>query len=123
MEAKLSKMEIRFLAKRFKLSFWDKPSTTCLASRIQYGERITLRRIKKIEKAEGALRKFLGSRAFFRLRDHKNIARLEFDKEYIPVFLRKKRFRDIVKAIKEIGYKYVVIDLEGYKSAGREIRL
>ena len=118
MEAKLSKMEIRFLAKRFKLSFWDKPSTTCLASRLPYGKRITLRGIKRIEKTEDILRRFLGNKMFFRLRDHESIACLEFERNDIPAVLRKRKWQDIIKRIKAIGYKYVVIDLEGYKPAG-----
>jgi len=111
------KEEIRLLAKHMGLSFWNKPSTTCLGSRIPFGERITFTRIKRIEKAEYLLRKFLGENILFRLRDHNTLARLEIEKDTLSKFISDKNVDYLLKKLKHLGYRYITIDLEGYKPA------
>jgi uncharacterized protein len=113
-EARLSKDEVRKLAKKYALPNWDKPSFACLASRIPYGMKITLRRLKKIEKGEG----FLQKQGFteVRLRDHGDIARIEVGKDEIAKVLSPSVREKIAKNLKKLGYLYVTIDLEGYRS-------
>ncbi len=116
-KAGLSKNDIVLLAKSMRLSFWRKPSTTCLCSRIPFGEKITLPRIKRISKAEELLRGFLGKNTLFRLRDHNTIARIEVEKKKFPYFLRNKDANRLIRELKRTGYRYIVFDLEGYKPA------
>lgn len=118
-ECKFTKQDVRSLAKYLKLSFWNKPKGTCLASRIQFNEEITLDRIKRIEKAEQIVREFLKFPILFRLRDHERIARLEFEAKYIPSIIKKKGWANVIRQLKTTGYKYVVVDLEGYIPQGK----
>jgi uncharacterized protein len=117
-ECKFNKDQIRRLAKFLNLSFWNRPSGTCLASRISFGEEITFRRLKKIEKAEDVLRKFLGQDILFRARDHRDILRIEIEKNET---LFKKKIERIVKDLKKLGYRYITLDLEGYLPAGKKV--
>lgn len=114
-EAGLSKQEIRKLSKALNLTTWDKPAQTCLATRIPYGSRITLEKLKRIEKAEKALRQLGFSQ--IRVRDHGDIARIE-----VPAGERIKLIEDatlsdmIVMKFKVLGYHYVTMDIEGYRT-------
>ena len=121
-DAGLFKQVIRFLAKYFGLSFWDKPKGTCLSSRIPTGEKITLKRIKRIDKAQVLLRNFLGKNILFRLRDHKDIARLEFAREDISSIVAAGNWPRAIVRLKKLGYKYITVDLEGYIPAGIRAR-
>lgn len=112
-EAKITKKEIRSLSRRFKLPSWNKPQMACLASRIKYGERISAARLDRIEKAECFLRKRMRIDGNIRVRDYGQLARIEVDKKNIPLFLKKDGF---VKALKQLGFTYVTVDLEGYRS-------
>ncbi len=111
-ECSLTKKDIRNLSKKLKLPTWDKPPLACLASRIPYGEKITEGKLKRIEKGE----KFLKNLGFkiVRIRDYNYLVRIEVGKNEIKnlIKLREK----IVKELKKIGYKYVTVDLEGYRS-------
>ncbi len=113
-EAKLTKADIRELSKKMGLSTWDKPSLACLASRFPPYVKITEEDLKRIEKAE----KFLKSLGFkqVRVRHHFPIARLEFSVEDFSKILNSKKREAIVKKLKELGYLYVTLDLEGYKT-------
>jgi uncharacterized protein len=108
----LSKSEIREYAKQIGLSNFNKPGQACLASRIPYGDRITLERLKRIETCE----KYLSSLNFknIRVRDYKNLVRIEVDTEDINIIIKHRL--DIIKALKEAGYMYITVDLEGFRS-------
>lgn len=114
LEAGLNKSEIRELAKERGLSLWDKPSSSCLAARIPYGDRISPEALAMIEDAEGALR----SRGFrqVRIRHHGTLARIEVEPGEISRFADPALRREIISAVKKTGYRYVTLDLEGYRS-------
>lgn len=112
-EAGLQKKDIRYLSKRFKLSTWNKPSLPCLATRIPYGTAITKTKLKNINKAEELIRSF-GIRQV-RLRDQGNLVRIEVEKKDIPVLIKKYN-RSLNNCLKKIGYSFITLDLEGYRS-------
>ncbi|UCD15531.1 MAG: ATP-dependent sacrificial sulfur transferase LarE [Candidatus Omnitrophota bacterium] len=119
-ECKFSKKDIIGLAKYLKLSFWNKPKGTCLASRIPFGEEITLTRIKIVEKAENILKQCLGVNSLVRARHHKDILRLELgNREWTK--LKKSDINRITKRLKDLGYKYITVDLQGYVPAGKKL--
>lgn len=111
-EAQLYKEELRELAKEMGLPNWDKPSFACLSSRIPYGSLITLEKIEQLDRGEQALRD-LGFRQL-RIRHHDQIARLEIPREE---FAKAIELSDRITAIlKEQGFSYVTLDLQGYRS-------
>lgn len=112
-EAYLSKEEIRQLSKEMGLSTWDKPSSPCLSSRFPYGEEITIEKLQRVEKAETFLKE-LGFRKL-RVRHHQDIARLEIPKEDFPKLIEFDS-EAIVGKLKEFGFTYVTLDLEGFRS-------
>ena len=111
-EAKLTKADIRALSKRLGLPTWDKPSLACLASRFPYGIRITSENLTAVDEAETFLRK-LGFHQL-RVRHHDDIARIEVPQEDMETLLQNRE--QIVERLKELGYKYVTIDLQGYRT-------
>ncbi|MGB9812026.1 MAG: ATP-dependent sacrificial sulfur transferase LarE [Thermovenabulum sp.] len=112
-ELKFTKEEIRFFSKKLGLTTAEKPSFACLFTRFPYGERITKEKLLMVEKAEDFL-KDLGFTQY-RVRMHNNLARIEvFDKD-IEKFFDKELREKVVKIFKEIGFKYVSLDLEGYR--------
>ncbi len=113
-EVGLTKAEIRALSKELNLPTWDKPAMACLSSRIPYGETISKERLARIEKAEDALWQ-LGMRGF-RVRDHKEVARVEVHPGLIAEMAGAEERGRIVAALKEAGYEYVALDLEGYRT-------
>jgi uncharacterized protein len=113
-EAGLTKKEIRRLSHEMGLPTWDKPSFACLASRFPYGEEITPEKLKMIEKAEEYLVR-LGFKQV-RVRHHQNIARVEVGEEEIKKFFDPALRQQVVEKLKGIGYTYVTIDLQGYRS-------
>ncbi len=112
-EARLTKEEIRYLSKKMRLKTWDKPQLACLASRFPPYTKINIENLKRIAKAE----KFLKELGFkqVRVRHHYPIARLEFTLEDFPKLLDSKKRESIVNKLKELGYLYITLDLEGYK--------
>lgn len=112
-EADLNKEEIRQLSKTMGLSTWDKPSSPCLSSRFPYGEEITIEKLQRVEKAETFLKE-LGFRKL-RVRHHQDIARLEIPKEDFPKLIEFDS-EAIVGKLKEFGFTYVTLDLEGFRS-------
>ena len=112
MEAGLTKADVRAASRALGLPTWNKPAYACLASRIPYGQPITAERLGRIERAEAVLHE-LGLRCC-RVRDHHPVARLEVPEEAIEraVALR----RQIVGPLKALGFAYVTIDLEGFRS-------
>ena len=113
-EAMLTKADIRSMSKRMGLPTWSKPSFACLASRIPYGTRITRDNLVRIDRAE----RFLKDLGFtqVRVRHHDTIARIEVPKKDIPRLLRDEPRSQIVSYLKTLGYSYVTLDLEGYRT-------
>ena len=113
-EANLTKDEIRAWSRRLGLPTWDKPQMACLASRIPYGTSVTEERLLKIGKAESAMRA-LGLRQF-RVRYHGDIARLEVAAEEYELAASPQFREKAAKAIREVGFQSVVLDLEPFRS-------
>lgn len=113
-EAGLTKQDIRDLARRLGLPMWDKPSLACLSSRIPYGTRITGRMLTTIQSAEDVVRSFgIGQ---VRVRHHGDTARIEVGKEDLPRLAAAGTREQVVLALRELGYAYVCLDLEGYRT-------
>jgi uncharacterized protein len=113
-EAGLSKKEIRELSRQFDLSTWDKASSPCLATRFPYGQRITKGAIERVGKAEDFL-KGLGFHEV-RVRVHDEIARIEVREEEIGSLLTSERRSLISEKLKSLGYRFVSLDLDGYRT-------
>ncbi len=115
-EAELSKTDIRILAKELGLSNWDKPAAACLSSRIPRGNMITLENLHRVEKAEVVLHRE-GFR-HFRVRNHGEIARIEMAQDELPRLMESDRCVEISARLKALGFKFVTVDLEGYRPGG-----
>jgi len=113
-ESGLSKSDVRELARFLNLPVWDKPSLACLSSRIPYGTRITPDILKTVQTAEDHLRE-LGFRQV-RVRHHGTIARIEIEREDFQRLLSDEAVLKITAALKGLGYTYVCLDLEGYRT-------
>lgn len=111
-DAGLCKRDVREISAHLGLSTWDKPAAACLASRVPYGTKVTVSLLDRIERAEAALRR-LGFRQL-RVRDYGDTARLEL--ELRELTLAVERRAEIVAALKACGYRYVTLDLEGFRS-------
>lgn len=109
----LHKSEIRFLAQRAGVPSWDRPASACLASRLPYGTEVTADRLSLVEKGEAALRA-LGFRQF-RVRLHDKLARIELAREELPRALTPEMTAAMAAALKQAGFSYVALDLEGYR--------
>jgi len=112
-EADLSKQEIRDLSRAAGLPTADLPASACLSSRLPYGTEVTIERLRQVEKGEEALRA-LGFKQV-RLRHHGELARVEIDPAELPRALETEMAGRIVRAIKPLGFRYVSLDLEGYR--------
>lgn len=112
-EAGIGKNELRTLAKAAGLPIWDRPASACLSSRIPYGLPVTIEKLSNIERGESALRR-LGFKQM-RVRHHEDIARIEIAPDELQNALNVDMTRKIVDAFKRIGFKYVALDLEGYR--------
>lgn len=110
-----SKEEIRGLAKEMGLSVYDKPALACLASRIPFNEKITAEKLSRIEKAENIVQAILGAKQI-RVRDHNDLARIEVGRNERALFCNLDALDKLSVELKKLGFKYVTIDLEGYKS-------
>jgi uncharacterized protein len=110
----ITKKEIRELSRTLDLPTWDKPANPCLASRVPYGTRITDSILRKIEAGEKVF-KNLGIKNV-RLRHHDTVARIEVTPEDFQKLLNEDTRLKIIEAIKKIGYKWVALDLEGYRT-------
>jgi uncharacterized protein len=113
-DAGLTKLEIRRLSKDLGLPTWDKPSMACLSSRIPYGSEVSPEKLAVIERAEDVLRG-LGVRQF-RVRHHDAIARLEVDPADFAELVRSPVRELVVARLQELGFKYVALDLQGYRT-------
>lgn len=115
-ESDFSKTDVRKLAEEYGMSVSKKPSTPCLATRFPYGSRLSYEEMKKVEKGEDFL-KNLGLYNV-RLRVHNDIARIEVDKEDIVKIVVYKEA--IISYLKELGYRYITLDLEGFRSGSMD---
>jgi uncharacterized protein len=113
-EAELWKEEIRALSRELGLPTWDKPSFACLSSRFQYGDRITADKLRQIDAAEA----FLKAQGFreFRVRHHDRLARIELSPAEMARFWEDGRRDAVIARFREIGYLYVTLDLQGFRS-------
>ena len=113
-EVDLTKAEIRELSRRAGLPTWDEPSSACLSSRIPYHHDVKDEKLRTIERAEQALRD-LGFRVF-RVRHHDEVARIEIAREEMARALDPEIAASIVRQLKAAGYRYVSLDLQGYRT-------
>jgi len=114
-EAKFTKEEIRAVAKKMGLSVQSKPPLACLASRIPYYERITAEKLNRIDKAEQIIRKITGAKQL-RVRDHNGLARIEVGRDERSLLCNVEVLDKIATALKRLGFRYVTIDAEGYRT-------
>jgi pyridinium-3,5-biscarboxylic acid mononucleotide sulfurtransferase len=112
--AELCKQDIRQLARDAGLRIWDKPASACLSSRIEYGRPVTREALSLVEHGEDALRA-LGFRQF-RVRHHGDIVRLEIAPNEMPRALTPEMAAEFTRIFKELGFKFVTLDLEGFRS-------
>lgn len=114
-----TKEEVRKLAKELGVSVSNRPSTPCMATRFPYGTILNYDSIHKVEEAE----KWIRDLGFYnvRIRVHKDIARIEVDKNEMMMLLEKKD--EVVEKLKEFGYDYITLDLEGFRSGSMDIHI
>jgi uncharacterized protein len=113
-EATLTKSEVRILSRERGLPTWDKPANACLASRFPYGSPLTIEGLARVEAAEEALRRIWGLRQL-RVRDHFPVARVEVLPAEIARLSLPENRAVTVEALCQVGYRYVTIDLTGYR--------
>jgi pyridinium-3,5-biscarboxylic acid mononucleotide sulfurtransferase len=113
-EVGMSKSEVRELSQGAGLPTWDKPASPCLSSRIAYGTTVTIERLSKVDRGEEILREF-GFREF-RVRHHDTLVRLEIAPAELDRVLRKDVVEQLAARFRELGFKYVTLDLQGFRS-------
>jgi pyridinium-3,5-biscarboxylic acid mononucleotide sulfurtransferase len=113
-EVGLNKSEVRELSRRAMLPTWDKPASPCLSSRIAYGTTVTIERLQKVDRGEEILREF-GFREF-RVRHHDTLVRLEISPAEMDRVLQKEVIDQLAARFRELGFKYVTLDLHGFRS-------
>lgn len=114
LEARLTKLEIRELAREAGLRVWEKPASACLSSRMEYGREVTPEALRVIERGEDALRE-LGFRQF-RVRHHGEIVRIEIARDEMPRALSEEMAHEFTAIFKQLGFKFITLDLEGFRS-------
>jgi uncharacterized protein len=114
LEAGLTKADIRELSQQANLRVWDKPASACLSSRIEYGRPVTREALAQVEAGEDALRA-LGFRQF-RVRHHGKIVRIEIAQKELAAALDPQMSAEFVRIFKPLGFEYVTLDLEGFRS-------
>lgn len=114
LDARLSKQDIRALAHAAGLRVWDKPASACLSSRIEYGRPVTREALSVVEQGEDAVRA-LGFRQF-RVRHHGDIVRIEIARDELPRALDPAMAAEFTRLFKALGFKFVTLDLEGFRS-------
>jgi uncharacterized protein len=110
--AGITKSDVRALSQRFGLRTWDKPAAACLASRVPYGTEVTIGILSRVDRAEAALKR-MGLRQL-RVRHYDDTARIEVDLAELGAVLEAREA--IVQAVQAVGYRYVTLDLEGFRS-------
>jgi uncharacterized protein len=120
-EAGLSKQDVRSLSRTLGLETWDKPAAACLASRLSYGIPVTEKALSRVERAEDLLRA-LGLAGDVRVRDQgADLARIEVSLELFDDVLACRT--ELVQGLREVGFRYVTLDLEGYRSGSHNLAL
>jgi uncharacterized protein len=114
-ELGINKQNVRNIAKSNNLTVFDKPSNSCLASRIPHGTPVTFEKLRRIEKAELLVKSIFNVRQV-RVRDHQNMARIEVGKAEIKEMFDTDKLSVIDSKLKELGFTHIVLDLSGYKS-------
>lgn len=116
-DAGFTKEEVRRLAEAYGVSVFNKPSTPCLATRFPYGTQLSYEEMRKVEKGEALLR----SRGFYnvRLRVYKELVRIETDVKDIPRLVEQREV--IADYLKSLGYRYITVDLEGFRSGSMDV--
>ncbi len=122
LEMEITKEQIKQIASDMKLEVAKKPATTCLATRIPYGQQITLTKLDAVEKAENIIQSIFGV-STLRLRAHDDIARIEVPVTIMNKFLDNEKRERLIKELKELGFHYITIDLEGYRQGSMNIPL
>lgn len=113
-DAGLSKADVRELARSAGLRIWDKPASACLSSRIEYGRPVTREALSAVERGEDALRE-LGFKQI-RVRHHGQIVRIELGRDELPRMLADDMAERLVAIFKALGFTYITLDLEGFRS-------
>lgn len=113
-EVGMTKDDVRTLSQKWDLPTWDMPASACLSSRIPYGTEVTVEALRMIDAAE----KYLKEKGFVqvRVRHHEEIARIEVAPEEMEKFFVAELYAEVSHALKDIGYKYVTMDLQGYRT-------
>ncbi|MHC1610195.1 MAG: ATP-dependent sacrificial sulfur transferase LarE [Candidatus Methanospirareceae archaeon] len=118
-EVGITKYDVREIAREMELPFWDKPSSPCLATRVEYGERLTKEKLKMIESAEDFL-KDLGFKQL-RVRLHRGgLTRIEIGNEELGGFCDPGVLKAVARELKSLGFTYITLDLEGYRSGSMD---
>ena len=113
-EAGLSKNEVRELSRNVDLPTWNKPASPCLSSRIAYGTTVTIERLSKVDRGEEILREF-GFREF-RVRHHDKLVRIEIAPAEMDRVLKRDVVEELARRFRELGFTYVTLDLQGFRS-------
>lgn len=118
-DLKITKKEVRKIAKELELSVSNRPSSPCMATRVPYGDKLSKELMEKIDRCE----RFIKSLGFeiLRLRVHKNIARIEIPKEGFERFLEVSN--QVISFLKREGFEYITLDLEGFRSGSMDIKI
>ena len=114
LECEMTKSDIRELSRRAGLATWNEPASACLSSRVPYGQVVTIEKLSMVDKAEIALKR-LGFRQV-RVRHHGDVARIEVAEEELPRALDPEMAHRMSTALKALGFKYVTLDLDGYRT-------
>jgi len=110
----MTKEDVRTLSRQWELPTWDMPASACLSSRIPYGTQVTVEALRMIDASE----KYLKEKGFLqvRVRHHENMARIEVAPEEMQKFFVSNVHQEVSQALKNIGYQYVTLDLQGYRT-------
>jgi len=123
--AGFSKRDVREASRRMGLRTHDKPAAACLASRVAYGIQVTPARLSRVERAEALVRSVIAAaaeaggtapRAQLRVRDHGDLARVEVSPAALPLLLGDTARQRLVEGLRQLGFAYVTVDLEGFRS-------
>lgn len=115
----ITKSEVKALAKEYGISVASRPAAPCMATRLPYGAKLDYTLLKRIETGEQYLKTMLSGN--IRLRVHEDVVRIEIDEAQMSVFMEKRR--DIICELKKLGFLYVTLDLEGFRSGSMDIYL
>lgn len=119
-EVGLTKEEIRWLSRRRDIPTWSRPSSPCLSSRVPYGTPVTIERLRRIERAEEALRA-LGVAGDLRVRDHDELARVEMGEQELQRWLEPTRAARLREVVRAAGFSRVALDLRGFRSGSLNV--